>query len=319
MRNLSISIYSFGYSAGFVNEKELGETMDLEDLNKLAAKMEVTGVEFPVDRYFSTSGCSGLAAYVADCRGNGMQAAFDFEQINVSQILGFLPTIAACDRWFRVKVSNFYGGNRHRHRTQYEQDVARFHSQMKKLHPALRDAGVRVLIENHQDIVLADVFRLVDEYGEEVVGVNWDIGNSLPSGETPDTFLSKASGLIGNVHLKDYQIFKTADGYAMRRCALGQGVIDFKNILPKLDFNIPLTIELGAWRTRTASINDAHYWSNTRGVSQLEIENFKRYIDSISVEDNSPSEWERGLRGEQMMDLELTQLEMSVKHIKSCI
>ena len=80
---------------------------------------------------------------------------------------------------------------------------------------------IKLLIENHQDIVVEDILDLIAKYGPERVGVNWDIGNSLPSCETPITFIEKLGKYIGNIHLKDYKIYSCLEGYIMSRCELG--------------------------------------------------------------------------------------------------
>ena len=282
--NISLSAYAFGYGCGFVkdirDEAKGFQNMSLDDLTLIAVKNELGGVEIPIDKYFKEKSTDDLALYVNKLKQSNLRLIYAFENFESNYFTKLAPFIKKNNVDFiRVKISNFYGGNRFKEDI-YLNDINKFREEVKKSINVIDEFGIKILIENHQDITLKDIFDLVDEFGTERIGVNWDTGNSFPTGETIESFLEKSINLIGNVHLKDYRIQSTSNGYIMHRCALGEGVVDFKYLLKTLNkYNnkIPLTIELGAMNGREAMINNELYWTHTEGVSLYGKERLAQY------------------------------------------
>jgi hypothetical protein len=164
---------------------------------------------------------------------------------------------------------------------------------------------------------------LVDEFGSERIGVNWDTGNSFPTGETVESFLEKSIHLIGNVHLKDYRIQSTNNGYVMHRCALGEGVVDFHfllNTLFKYNNTIPLTIELGAMNGREAMINNELYWTHTEGVSNEGRSDLVDFINKHVENDKTISTlWERKANPKIIYESEYSEVLNSINYIKNIV
>ena len=78
-----------------------------------------------------------------------------------------------------------------------------------------------------------------------------------------------ARGLQGwprlhHVHLKDYTVHPTPSGYRLKRCALGDGVVDWPTMLARFDASAPAVggcIELGATQARHIRILEQDYWA----------------------------------------------------------
>jgi hypothetical protein len=300
-KNLSLSAYAFGYGCGFVKdsrENAIGvQNITLDRLNEVAIDFELGGVEIPVDKYFKFQSREELDVYISNLNKRGLRLIYALEKFEHTFFSQIAPVINNDQRSFvRAKISNFYGGNRFKE-VIYRPDIDKFRNEIKKSVDVIDQYGIRVLIENHQDVTLDDIFKLVDEFGEERIGVNWDTGNSFPTGETVESFLKKASGLIGNVHLKDYRVQSTQNGYVMHRCALGKGVVDFDYLITTLhnqNRDMPFTIELGAMNGREAMINNELYWSHTKGVSENEKNELISFIKSRVENDVTISTlWER--------------------------
>jgi sugar phosphate isomerase/epimerase len=325
--NISLSAYAFGYGCGFVtdsrDEASGVQNMSLDDLTAIAKNNELGGVEIPIDKYFKDKSIEDLALYVNNLKKSNLRLIYAFENfdsIYFSQIAPFIRRNYS--DFIRVKISNFYGGNRFKEEM-YKNDINKFREEIKKSIKVIDEFGIKILIENHQDITLKDIFDLVDEFSSNRIGVNWDTGNSFPTGETIESFLEKSIHLIGNVHLKDYRIQTTSNGYIMHRCALGEGVVDFKYLLStlnKYNSRIPLTIELGAMNGREAMINNELYWTHTEGVSKEGRINLVDFINTHAENDKLISTlWERKSSPEFIFESEYTEVLNSINYIKNII
>jgi hypothetical protein len=292
-------------------------------LNEIAIDFELGGVEIPVDKYFKDQSSEELGSYINNLNGQGLRLIYALEKFDQSFFSQIAPIIKNNKGNFvRAKISNFYGGNRFKEDI-YRPDIDIFRSEIKKSVVVIDQYGIRVLIENHQDVTLDDIFQLVDEFGEERIGVNWDTGNSFPTGETVESFLKKAGGLIGNVHLKDYRVQSTNNGYVMHRCALGKGVVDFDYLITTLhnqNQDMPFTIELGALNGREAMINNELYWSYTKGVSEDEKNELISFIKSRVENDITISTlWERNGEPSDILESEYAEVVESIEFVKNIL
>lgn len=325
--NISLSAYAFGYGFGFVkddrDEAKGVQNMSLDDLTNIAVKNELGGVEIPIDKYFKDKNIDDLSLYINILKQSNLRLIYAFENFDNTYFTQLAPFIRKNNVDFiRVKISNFYGGNRFKEDI-YIKDINNFREEIKKSLNIIDEFKIKILIENHQDITLKDIFDLVEEFGSDRIGVNWDTGNSFPTGETVESFLEKSIHFIGNVHLKDYRIQSTRKGYIMHRCALGEGVVDFQYLLStlhKYNSSIPLTIELGAMNGREAMINDELYWTYTQGVSNEGRSNLIDFINKNVENDKIISTlWERKASPEVIFESEYLEVLNSLNYIKNII
>jgi sugar phosphate isomerase/epimerase len=325
--NLSLSAYAFGYGFGFVNddrdEAKGVQNMSLGDLANIAVKNELGGVEIPIDKYFKDKNIDDLSLYINILKQFNLRLIYALENFDNTYFTQLAPFLKNNNVDFiRVKISNFYGGNRFKEDI-YINDINKFREEIIKSLNIIDEFKIKILVENHQDITLKDIFDLVDEFGSDRIGVNWDTGNSFPTGETVESFLEKSIHLIGNVHLKDYRIQSTSKGYIMHRCALGEGVVDFQYLLStlhKYNSTIPLTIELGAMNGREAMINNELYWIHTQGVSNEGRSNLINFINKHVENDKIISTfWERKANPEIIFESEYSEVLNSINYIKNIV
>ncbi len=322
LSKLFLSIYSFGYSAGFISDNRVGaksyQKLTLRDLAYLTKKLGLGGIEFPVDKYFKDPIMDGLKEFIEEMDSLGLKLVFDLENFSSQYLKKIQPILISYGAKFvRVKVSNFYGGNRYKN-FNYLDDLKTFEIHLAESLPLLKESGLRLLIENHQDIVAEDLLNLINKYGHQYVGVNWDIGNSLPTGETPSTFFDKLGSYIGNIHLKDYKLYPSEKGYIMTRCQIGEGFVDFKEILNSLNNKFPMTIELGALNSREADINIPEYWDHTLGINQIQKAHFINFINQNLISNSDwRTPWELGSSPKNLAKLELKEIINSVNYLKS--
>ena len=321
--DISLSIYSFGYAAGFIRDERpeaAAPTIGILNLPDVATRHGLGGIEFPIDRYFSLSALEQAEAFIAGVRRRGLRVAIDLEQFDPSYILATLPVLARQELGFaRIKMATWYGGNRYLEPS-FGQQVRAFTAGLQVLEPQLRAHRVRLLIENHQDLGADDLLRIIAEISSEWIGVNWDIGNSLAVLDTPESFLRKAAQFIGNVHLKDYRVVQRQTGFALCRCALGDGVVDFAGVLADLARQhgvVPMTIELGAQLARQADVFTKAYWQAYPPCPTSEMAEFFGFIARHARSaDGGESAWERRLSGQAIIDSEMKELERSVTFLR---
>jgi sugar phosphate isomerase/epimerase len=318
-----LSIYSFGYSASFINDTRPGcldfQTLTPMDVAEIAKQLNLGGIEIPVDKYFSKLEDQELINFINNVNNLGININFDLENFDSSYLKRIAPIISNYSNFIRIKVSNFYGGNRFKNKDLYYNDFNKTIQNIDESLDILKNNNLKILVENHQDIVLDDIKTLINMFGADTIGVNWDIGNSLPSGETVESFISKVGNHIGNVHLKDYMLYSCDEGYVMKRCSLGKGFVDFNYCINNINNNIPLAIELGALNSRKAEVNNPEYWKHTKGISQEQKENFMEFIKNNVVYGDYRSFWELGLSPKDIAELEMTEMNESINFLKTIL
>ena len=323
LKDVSLSIYSFGYSAGFIHDdrpEAAPPVVSIENIADLAVAHGLGGIEFPVDRYFPAAQLGELGAFVDDCKQRGLTVAIDVEIFDVGYIRKLLPVLAEHRLAFaRVKMSGMHGGNRYAE-PEFTSWVDLFVSQLRSLLPELRRHGVRLLIENHQDLGSDDLIAIIDATSAEHIGINWDTGNSLAVLDTPEEFLRKSAHAIGNVHLKDYRLYRCDTGFRMARCALGEGVVDLAAVLPTLkdlDHVVPLAIELGAENCRRVEVFKPEYWEAYPSYDVASKVSFFSFLNQKLLDgDEWRSAWERDLPGAAIIESEMDDLERSVAYLE---
>jgi sugar phosphate isomerase/epimerase len=326
-RNLSLSAYAFGYGCGFVMDSRVEafglQNMTLDDISSIALAHNLGGVEIPVDKYFKGKSKDIFENYLKLLNDSGLRLIYAFEHFDADFFSQIAPFVNFQNgNFIRVKISNFYGGNRFKEEI-YSIDIQKFKEEIWRSVDILDHYKIRVLIENHQDVTLHDIFEFINEFGENRIGINWDTGNSFPSGETVESFLKKSVHLIGNVHLKDYRIQLSEDGYVMHRCALGDGVVDFDYLVAELckyNPNTPFTIELGAMNGREAMINNELYWHFTKGVDMEQRKILTEFIHSKAEYNRQISTlWEQKSNPELILKAELDEVTQSINFIQKII
>ena len=147
-------------------------------------------------------------------------------------------------------------------------------TQLKEATAIAEKAGVNLAVENHQDLASEELLWLCESIGSAHFGITLDAGNPLATAEEPLDYFKRVAPYLKNVHLKDYCIYLSEEGYRLVRCPLGQGVIDFPalfKILATACPNVTMSIELGALEARHIRVLADDYWSDypPRSAAQL--------------------------------------------------
>ena len=164
----------------------------------------------------------------------------------------------------RVILSGILGGDRRPLAGKWDEYLQNCIRILGEVLPVAEEYGVSIAVENHSDATSRDLLMLCETLDSPLIGITLDTGNVLSVLEEPIGYATRLMPFLKNVHLKDYTIHPTDEGYRIARCALGRGVVDFPNLLPLIEKhhpNITKTIELGAVHARHVRMLMDDYWA----------------------------------------------------------
>lgn len=298
-----LNIYSFGYAAGFLRERGVSDNhrMTLDQAARLAVDCGLSGLEFPVDNYFQQNEMTKLREFLAQLASLKLDFFLDLETFDNSYLATLLPVIRDFGKsHVRIKMKHlgpvFFGGNRFEY-SHFQKSFMEFRSQLKAALPLLEDFQAMVLIENHQDISGAELAKLVGDISSKHVGITWDIGNSTAVADSPCSFFARCKNYIRHVHLKDYFIYPTADGFKLTRCPIGDGFVDMGKmirLLGDLPWPVTASIELGAQKSRECKVNNPGYWQELLPLG-YDPAVFRDFVAERTIDNpEGCSAWEKG-------------------------
>ena len=196
-------------------------------------------------------------------------------------------------------------------------------ARLREILPVAEELGLSLALENHQDATTEDFLRLYEASGENpAFGVCLDAGNPLAVGQEPVEAAKALAPLIRHVHLKDYTIHFAPSGYRLVRCAAGEGVVDFPEILKIVQANgftdlLP-GIEIAAQATRTIPILEPSWWAEFSPRSTTEFLGALGILWKSGIPESVPysSAWERGEGSEAVIAEEWAVLEKSAAYFQ---
>jgi sugar phosphate isomerase/epimerase len=106
---------------------------------------------------------------------------------------------------------------------------------VKQVRSQLMAEGLRIAFEIHKDLQAWEYRQLIEAAGPALVGTYLDTGNPIFVMEDPMTTLEELGRYTLTVHLRDSVIYETRHGIAVQWVPLGEGVIDFKAFLRRLN------------------------------------------------------------------------------------
>jgi sugar phosphate isomerase/epimerase len=130
---------------------------------------------------------------------------------------------------------------------------------LREVLPAYRRADVCLAIENHDRFRAATLAKIMDDCGDEGLGICLDTANSLGCGEDVRTVLRQLGPRVVNVHIKDFVARRLPHkkGFAIEGCPAGQGVLDIPDLLFQLQaIRQDLSIILELWPPPEATIEE---------------------------------------------------------------
>ena len=223
---ISLNTYSFALRMGLIKSNKKIE-WKFNDFIKYTIRNSIKRIEFPID-YFSKKENQNYEYFFKILKKKRIYSIIDLENFSIVSIKKLLKLSNKYNfEFIRVKMSNFFGGNRYLDNN-FKNKKKYFLKKIQKCSLLIKDSKLKILIENHQDLNSNEIIDIIMKCKYKNIGINWDIGNSLPTCETPMAFFKNAKKYIYNVHCKDYNIILSDKGYFLKRAILGKGIINFK-------------------------------------------------------------------------------------------
>ena len=192
-------------------------------------------------------------------------------------------------------------------------------AQLQEATTIAENTGVNLAVENHQDLASEELLWLCKSIGSAQFGITLDAGNPLATAEEPLDYFNRVAPYLKNVHLKDYSIYLSEEGYRLVRCPIGQGVIDFPalfKILATTCPNITMSIELGALEARHIRVLADDYWPDYPPRSAAQLAELLRFVQANA---RPGGDWrtpfERGESPADIVTYEQQQLAMSLAYL----
>lgn len=175
--------------------------------------------------------------------------------------------------------------------------------------PRARDEGFTLGIENHQDFTSAELAAYCAAHPG--VGITFDMGNTFPVGEAPLDFAARVAPHVVHVHLKDYRVHFSSEGFRLVRCAIGDGAVPFREMLaliPDPDGDLTAVLEPGALEARHVRLFTPDWWRGyaPRSAPELAACLLAAQTNRLPEDADWRTPWERGADAE----LEAYELDM---------
>ena len=181
------------------------------------------------------------------------------------------------------------------------------------------NVGVNLAVENHQDLASEELLWLCESIGSTRFGITLDTGNPLATAEEPLDYFRRVAPYLKNVHLKDYCLYLSEEGYRLVRCPVGQGVIDFLTLFKILATscpNITMSVELGALEARHIRVLADDYWPDYPPRTAAQLAQVLRFVQANA---KPIGDWrtpfEQGKPTEDIIAYEQQQLATSVAYL----
>jgi sugar phosphate isomerase/epimerase len=104
---------------------------------------------------------------------------------------------------------------------------------LREVRSQVRDAGLKIALENHKELMAWQTRQLIEAAGTDFVGSYLDTGNPVFVAEDPMTTLEQLGPLAVTLHLRDSVVYEHEDGVAVQWVPLGEGTVDFKALLAR--------------------------------------------------------------------------------------
>ncbi|WP_308638779.1 sugar phosphate isomerase/epimerase family protein [Paenibacillus silvisoli] len=211
-----------------------------------------------------------------------------------------------------------FGGDRRHLSGKWQSFMEEVRSGLTAATALAEEAGVILALENHQDLCSEELIALCESIGSPSFGITLDTGNPLATAEEPIAFARKIAPYIKHVHLKDYWMYPTSEGYMLVRCPIGQGAVDFPALMAILR-NVPqppdMSIEIGALEGRHTRVLEDDYWPEYPARSAQQLAELLRFA---SRHFKPATDWrtphERGEPAAAVIAYERSQLMSSIAY-----
>jgi 3-oxoisoapionate decarboxylase len=219
----------------------------------------------------------------------------------------------------RCGLTTVLCGDRHLKGEGWKTLVDEVRQALKTYGPQVDDAGCRLAIENHQDFGSDELVAFCES--TRGVGICVDAGNTFPVAEAPLDFYRKVAPHVRHVHLKDYHVQFTDEGYRLVRCAIGDGAVPMSEMLDIFSAHHPkltAVLEPGALEARHVRFLKPEWWTFYPPKS---AEALARCLaaarhNRLADDDDFRTPWEKQ-EGSALVDYELAMIRRSAANMRA--
>jgi sugar phosphate isomerase/epimerase len=220
----------------------------------------------------------------------------------------------------RVALTGVLCGDRAISKPPWPVRVAVVREKLGRFAPLAEAAGKIVGIENHQDFTSRELVALCDEFGASV-RIVYDTGNSFPVAEAPLDFTRVVAPYVRHVHLKDYNVQPTPEGFRLVRSALGDGAVPFADILAILGEHldeVTACMELAALEARHVRLKTEGWWQLYPPRDEAAVQRClaATTINPLAADADYRTPWEKG-EDEQLEAYELDMIRRSAANLRA--
>ncbi len=104
---------------------------------------------------------------------------------------------------------------------------------LKTVRSQVLDAGLKLAVEVHKDLQAWEFKMFLEEVGTDFVGIYLDTGNPVFVLEHPLTTVETLAPYALTLHLRDSIVYEHPRGVAVHWVPLGEGVVDFHEIMAR--------------------------------------------------------------------------------------
>jgi len=265
MLETGINPYGLTYVLGLqgqgtprVNPKGAG----LEGFVAIAEQLDAKTLEI-FEPWLAKMSDAELAAFRDRLKNLGMTPVVS-SGLQTADIASCIRSARGVDaKMIRFALTPVLCGDRDAWGDKWRELVASVHRKLADYSGKAAEHGLTLLIENHQDFSSHELVTLCERYGPNVAIV-YDTGNSFPVAEAPLDFTRVIAPHVRHVHLKDYNVQFTREGFRLVRCAIGDGAVPFRElvaILGKHHTSLTAVLEPGALEARHVRLFTPDWWS----------------------------------------------------------
>ena len=115
---------------------------------------------------------------------------------------------------------------------------------LQEVRSQVMDAGLKIALENHKDLLAWETREVIETAGKEFVGSYLDTGNPVFVAEDPMTTLEELGPYAVTFHLRDSVVYEAGGGVAVQWVPLGEGTPDFKAIVARAAQIMPANVHI---------------------------------------------------------------------------
>ncbi len=194
-------------------------------------------------------------------------------------------------------------------------------AKLRDLAPMAAAQGMTIAIENHQDFTSRELVEFCVKTGPNV-GIVFDTANTFPVAESPLDFTRVIAPHVRYMHLKDYHVQFTSEGYRLIRTATGDGAVPLAEMIAVLAQHhqtLPAAIEIGALEARHVRLFTPDWWQGyaPKQAAELAAALLAAQRNKLAEDADYRTPWEKQEDGQILIDYELGQVRKSAQNLRA--